>query len=199
MEMLSSTVTKRSILPVSMPPRAMSETAAQPPCWYRACSKMLHHVRVEILLAAYASLIGLLQLKYHDESAFETRRFFMTLSVVAMTVFALAYWILEYHTCENSNTNESYVLDKILVSIAFFSMVTGLLSINLVLLLPAKFVWIAQAAMGLIVIAIIACVSIEHVNSLPKKMHVPISKVLELDQEQVSTEVRQDINGPLLV
>lgn len=155
---------------------------------------MLHHVRVEILLAAYASLIGLLQLKYHDESAFETHRFFMTLSVVAMTIFALAYWILEYHICENSNTtNESYVIHKILVCIAFFSMVTGLLSIILVLLLPAKFIWIAQAAMGLIVLAIIACVSIEHVNSLPKKMQVPISKVLELDQEQVSTEVRQDI------
>lgn len=159
---------------------------------------MLHHVRVEILLASYAALIGLLQLKYQHESAFETHRFFMTLSVVAMTVFALAYWILD-HKCENSNTNESYVHHKIIVCIAFFSMVTGLLSIILVLLLPAKFVWIAQAAMGLIVIAIIACISIEHVNSLPKKMQVPISKVLKLDQEQVSTEVRQDINGPLFV
>lgn len=150
---------------------------------FHTCSSMLQHVYVGIFLAVYASLIGLLQLKYQSkkESAFETHTFSMIMSVAAVFIFAPTYWIL-YHTNDNSNSNQlssPSFHHIILVSVAFFSIVFALLSLVFVLLLPPNLMWIGYLATCLLVIAVIAYNSIDNVTSLGENIHLAISKLLD--------------------
>ena len=132
----------------------------------------------------YASLIGLLQLKFQStkESAFETHGFFMNMSVVAILMFALSYWILDY-TSENSSmnrlTSSPTVTLMILVIVALFSVFLAPFSLVLVLFVPPNLMWIVYSSICVLVIAIIAynSISIHHRTSIGKLSKVVINYI----------------------
>ncbi|CAH1424781.1 unnamed protein product [Lactuca virosa] len=171
---------------ISIDPNILPEPF-QRPTWLRICSRMLHHVHVERLLVLYTSLIGLVQLKFQStqESAFETHCFFMFMSLAAVIIFVLSYWILDYTSYTNQLYNYPIILQKILVIVALFTIILAPLSLVLVLLVPPTLMWIGYSIVCLIVIAIIAYNSIHHVTSLGQNMHAAMWKLFNYIKDKI--------------
>ncbi|KAL4580988.1 hypothetical protein LXL04_017194 [Taraxacum kok-saghyz] len=143
---------------------------------YCKFTRMLHPKHVGSLLTAYGSMIGFLQLR--SESVFETHSVFMNMSVVAITIFVLAYMML-VSIGEESNTNQLSVNHKIVISIAVISVILAFLTLFFTIILRPKLMWIGLTVMGLIVIVITAYACIKHLKSIGKQILKAISKLVD--------------------
>ncbi|KAL8237172.1 hypothetical protein R6Q59_018253 [Mikania micrantha] len=108
-------------------------------------TRKLKHIYVGTFFIMYVSLIGFIQVKFHDDSPFQTHGYLIIMSLVALPVAITTSGILFYTDDPHENTNISGIRYVILNFVFFFSTILAVLSLVLVLFVSTKFSWTGYA------------------------------------------------------
>ncbi|KAD3067775.1 hypothetical protein E3N88_35655 [Mikania micrantha] len=122
---------------------------------------------------------GFIQVKFHDDSPFETHGYLIIMSLVALPVAITTSGILFYTDDPRENTNISDIRYVILNFVFFFSTIVAVLSLVLVLFVPAKFNWTGYAIICALFTFMVAC-NLCFYGRLHVKKDVPNSINLEM-------------------
>ncbi|KAD3067743.1 hypothetical protein E3N88_35623 [Mikania micrantha] len=142
-------------------------------------TRKLKHIYVGTFFIMYVSLIGFIQVKFHDDSPFETHAYLIIMSLVALPVAITTSGILFYTDDPIENTSISDIRYVILNFVFFFSTILAVLSLVLVLFVPAKFNWTGYAIICALFTFMVAC-NLCCYGRLHEKKDVPNSINLEM-------------------
>ncbi|MFS7966749.1 hypothetical protein Hanom_Chr09g00777441 [Helianthus anomalus] len=115
---------------------------------------MLHYVKCGILLSIYGPLIGVVQVKFQNNSQtpFETHNMLMIMSVIAFSTSTLLAFRLFIYT---TTTKLPSIYYTIVSSVVFFLAVLAPLSLVLVLFVLPRLVWIGYTIVCVLFVTVV--------------------------------------------